>query len=279
MNPNGCVWLVGAGPGDPELVTLKAVRVLGQAEVVLVDELANPALLEHVSPGARVVHVGKRGGCRSTPQAFIDRLMVREARRGRRVVRLKGGDPSVFGRAAEELAACAQAGIECLIVPGITAASAAAAALGAPLTDRSHGRGVALVTAHTQPGGAPPDWRALSATGLTLVVYMGVMRAAELQRGLLEAGMRTAMPVAIVERASSPRQRVIGTTLADLPGALERAGASSPAVMVIGEHLAQALGALEAAGAGQVPGSPRDGLAVARATAPVPSVPHASLHA
>lgn len=257
MNPKGRVWLVGAGPGDPELLTLKAVRVLREAEVVLVDDLANPALLEHLPPGARVLHVGKRGGCRSTPQAFIDRLMVREARRGRRVVRLKGGDASVFGRAAEELAACAQAGIDCEIVPGITAASAAAAALGAPLTDRAHGRGVALVTGHAQDGGDGADWRALAASGLTLVVYMGVMRAAEVQRGLLAAGMRATMPVAVVERASTPRQRVTGTTLGALLHTLARHEVRSPAVMVIGEHLAQAQATIDrVVDAGQHGGAP-----------------------
>lgn len=240
MSTNGIVWLVGAGPGDPELLTLKAVRVIAQAEVVLLDDLANPALLAHARPEARVVRVGKRGGCRSTPQAFIERLMVREARRGRRVVRLKGGDPSVFGRAAEELAACARAGVRCEIVPGITAASAAAAAAGAPLTDRACGRGVALVTGHTQDGGSPPDWAALRASGLPLAIYMGVLRAAEIRSGLLDAGMPGAMPVAVVERASGPGERIIAARLDDLAACIERERVRSPALLLVGEQFAAA---------------------------------------
>lgn len=247
--PEGRVWLVGAGPGDPELLTLKAARVLRDAEVVLVDDLVNPALLGELSPATRVLRVGKRGGCRSTPQAFIDRLMVREARRGRRVVRLKGGDPSVFGRAAEEIAACAAAGIHCEIVPGITAASAAAAAVGAPLTDRAHGRGVALVTGQVQAGGSAPDWCALVASGLTLVVYMGLMRAADLRQGLLDAGMPASTPVAIVERASGDGQRVIPTRVGELCVALSESGVRSPAVILVGEHLGAALAGLGAGAA------------------------------
>lgn len=231
----GQVWLVGAGPGDPELVTLKAVRVLGQADVVLLDDLANAALLEHVGPRTRVIRVGKRGGCRSTPQDFITRLMVREASRGRRVVRLKGGDPSVFGRAAEELDACRRAGIACAIVPGITSASAAAASLATPLTDRDHARGVAFVTGHPKPGGPDPDWAALAASGLTLVVYMGLGRATSIADSLVAAGRPAGLPVAIVERASLPGERVIPTTLSELAGALVAHGVQSPALLVIGE--------------------------------------------
>src|SRR5690349_9477145 len=129
----GKVWLVGAGPGDPELLTLKAVRVLGQADVVLVDDLVNPAVLAHLREGARVVHVGKRGGCKSTPQAFIEKLLVSEAKRGLNVVRLKGGDPFIFGRGGEECAALVVEGIECEVVNGVTAGIAASAALGIPV--------------------------------------------------------------------------------------------------------------------------------------------------
>ena len=242
--PHGRVWLVGAGPGDPELITLKAVRVLGLADVILLDDLANSALLTHAGPRARVIRVGKRGGCRSTPQAFITRLMVREASRGRQVVRLKGGDPSVFGRAAEEIDACRRAGIACEIVPGITSASAAAAALGTPLTDRDHARGVAFVTGHAKPGGPDPDWAALAASGLTLVVYMGLSRGQSIADALMAAGRPAGLPVAIVERASLPGERVIPTTLAGLADTLVSQAVRSPAVLVVGEALDVALAAV-----------------------------------
>ena len=240
----GRVWLVGAGPGDPELVTLKAVRVIGQADVILLDDLANPALLAHAGPLARVIRVGKRGGCRSTPQAFITRLMIREASRGRQVVRLKGGDPSVFGRAAEEIDACRQAGIACEIVPGITSASAAAAALGTPLTDRDHARGVAFVTGHPKPGGPDPDWAALAASGLTLVVYMGLSRAPAIADALMAAGRPASLPVAVLEQVSLPQERVLHTTLAGLAGTLVAQAVQSPAVLVIGEALGAAVSAV-----------------------------------
>lgn len=245
----GEVWLVGAGPGDPELVTLKAVRVLAQAQVILLDDLANPALLAHASPAARVIRVGKRAGCRSTPQAFIVRLMLREARHGRRVVRLKGGDPSVFGRAAEELEACARAGVPVSVVPGVTTASAAAATLGAPLTDRAHARGVAFVTGHPKPGGPSVDWAALAASGLTLVVYMGLGNAGSIACALLEAGRPARLPVAIVERASLPDERVIVADLGTLGEAIVREAVRSPAVLVIGESIAQARALAGQAGA------------------------------
>ena len=240
----GRVWLVGAGPGDPELITLKAVRVLGQADVVLLDDLANADLLTHCGAHARVIRVGKRGGCRSTPQAFITRLMVREAGRGRQVVRLKGGDPSIFGRAAEEIDACRRAGIVCEIVPGITSAWAAAAALGTPLTDRDHARGVAFVTGHAKPGGPDPDWAALAASGLTLVVYMGLSRAHTIADALMAAGRPPGLPVAIVERASLPGERVIATTLAGLAGTLMAQSVLSPAVLVVGEAVDVGLAAV-----------------------------------
>src|SRR3954465_5190561 len=181
---NGKVYLVGAGPGDPELLTLKAVRVLGMADVVLVDDLVNRAVLVHIREGARVVHVGKRGGCKSTPQDFIERLLVAEAKAGRTVVRLKGGDPFIFGRGGEEIEALARSGIDCLVVNGITSGLAAATAAGVPLTHRSHAQGVIFVTAHAAPGRGP-DWRALVASRMTIVVYMGVARSEAVQHELL----------------------------------------------------------------------------------------------
>ncbi|BCA28691.1 MULTISPECIES: uroporphyrinogen-III C-methyltransferase [Pseudomonadaceae] len=235
---NGKVWLVGAGPGDPELLTLKAARVLGAADVVMIDDLVNPALLVHC-PGARVVRVGKRGGCRSTPQAFIHRLMLRYARQGRCVVRLKGGDPCIFGRGGEEAAWLAERGVDCELVNGITAGLAGATACGIPLTLRGVSRGVTLVTAHTQDD-SEPEWAALAASGTTLVVYMGVARLAALQAGLLAGGMAPGMPLAMIENASLPEQRERRSTLATLLQDASAFRLSSPAILVIGEVAAEA---------------------------------------
>lgn len=235
---NGKVWLVGAGPGDPELLTLKAARVLGAADVVMIDDLVNPALLVHC-PGARVVRVGKRGGCRSTPQAFIHRLMLRYARQGRCVVRLKGGDPCIFGRGGEEAAWLAERGVDCELVNGITAGLAGATACGIPLTLRGVSRGVTLVTAHTQDD-SEPEWAALAASGTTLVVYMGVARLAALQAGLLGGGMAPGMPLAMIENASLPEQRERRSTLATLLQDASAFRLSSPAILVIGEVAAEA---------------------------------------
>ncbi|MDH4761955.1 MULTISPECIES: uroporphyrinogen-III C-methyltransferase [Pseudomonas] len=235
---SGKVWLIGAGPGDPELLTLKAVRALGEAEVVMIDDLVNPAVLEHC-PTARVIRVGKRGGCRSTPQAFIHRLMLRYARQGRCVARLKGGDPCIFGRAGEEAEWLAARGVASEIVNGITAGLAGATACGISLTLRGVARGVTLVTAHTQDDTAP-NWAALAATGTTLVVYMGVARLAEIQQGLLDGGLALTTPVAMIENASLPDQRECRSTLQDLQVDAALFQLRSPAILVIGEVVGQA---------------------------------------
>lgn len=235
---SGKVWLIGAGPGDPELLTLKAVRALGEAEVVMIDDLVNPAVLEHC-PTARVIRVGKRGGCRSTPQAFIHRLMLRYARQGRCVARLKGGDPCIFGRAGEEAEWLAARGVSSEIVNGITAGLAGATACGISLTLRGVARGVTLVTAHTQDDTAP-NWAALAATGTTLVVYMGVARLSEIQQGLLDGGLPLATPVAMIENASLPSQRECRSTLQELQVDAALFQLQSPAILVIGEVVGQA---------------------------------------
>lgn len=235
---SGKVWLIGAGPGDPELLTLKAVRALGEAEVVMIDDLVNPAVLEHC-PTARVIRVGKRGGCRSTPQAFIHRLMLRYARQGRCVARLKGGDPCIFGRAGEEAEWLAARGVSSEIVNGITAGLAGATACGISLTLRGVARGVTLVTAHTQDDTAP-NWAALAATGTTLVVYMGVARLSEIQQGLLDGGLPLATPVAMIENASLPSQRECRSTLQELQVDAALFQLKSPAILVIGEVVGQA---------------------------------------
>ncbi|XQE68908.1 uroporphyrinogen-III C-methyltransferase [Pseudomonas sp. P3C3] len=231
------VWLVGAGPGDPELLTLKAVKALQQAEIVMIDDLVNPAVLEHC-PGARVVPVGKRGGCRSTPQAFIHRLMLRYARQGKCVVRLKGGDPCIFGRGSEEADWLAEHGIAVEMVNGITAGLAGATQCGIPLTLRGVARGVTLVTAHTQDDSSL-NWQALAQGGTTLVVYMGVAKLAEVRDSLLAGGMRADMPVAMIENASLPQQRECRSTLAAMQQAATDFALKSPAILVIGEVAAQ----------------------------------------
>jgi uroporphyrin-III C-methyltransferase len=230
----GKVYLVGAGPGDPELLTLKAIRVLGAAEVVLVDDLVNRAILVHLHEDARVIRVGKRGGCKSTPQAFIERLMIAEAKAGRTVARLKGGDPFIFGRGGEEAEALRSAGIACEIVSGITSGLAAAASAGVPLTHRNVAQGVIFVTAHAAAD-EEPDWAALVKTRMTLVVYMGIARCAAVQDALLSAGLGGSTPVLIVENASLARERQLHTTLDSLSDDVEAHELASPAVMVIGE--------------------------------------------
>ncbi len=224
---------MGAGPGDPELLTLKAVKALQQATIVLVDDLVNPQVLEHC-PQARVIPVGKRGGCRSTPQDFIHRLMLRYARQGQRLVRLMGGDPCIFGRGSEEAAWLAAHGIETEMVNGITAGLAAASQCGISPTLRGVARGVTLVTAHTQDD-SRLDWHALAQGGTTLVVYMGVAKLAEIRSSLLAAGMRADMPVALIENASLPQQRALRSQLGSMEQDASAFALQSPAILIIGE--------------------------------------------
>ncbi len=234
MTRPGKVYLVGAGPGDPELLTLKAVRVLGEADVVLVDDLVNRAILVHIREGARVVKVGKRGGCKSTPQAFIERLLIAEAKAGHKVVRLKGGDPFIFGRGGEEAEALRHAGIECVVVNGITSGLAAATSAGVPLTHRGCAQGVVFVTAHAASD-TEPDWAALARSGMTLVVYMGITRCAALQRSLISSGLARTTPVLVVQDATLPRERQVRTTLERLAQDVIDHQVESPSIMVIGE--------------------------------------------
>src|SRR5258706_11480560 len=200
------VTLIGAGPGDPELMTLKAARALGEADVILIDELVSRGCLAHARSDARIVEVGKRGGCRSTPQAFIEKLLVLYARQGRNVVRLKGGDPFVFGRGAEEVEALHAQGIEVKVIPGITAGTAVPAALGIPVTHREFARGVTFVTGHTKDG-AEPDWQALVRSRTTLVIYMGLKGLERILACLKSAGMDPAMPACIIENGTLHNQK------------------------------------------------------------------------
>jgi len=247
------VHLVGAGPGDPELLTLKALRVLREATVILVDDLVDDAVLDLAFPDParrpRLVRVGKRGGCASTPQEFIERLLVREALSGEKVVRLKGGDPLVFGRAGEEIAALQAAGLEAVVVSGITSGLGAAAALGVGWTDRRvDAQGVLLVTGHTREDSRGQDWEAIgrvAAGGVTLVIYMGIS-----QLPAIKAGLRRALPdhlaAAVVQHASTARQRVARTSLGGLVETVASQGFGSPAVLVIGRVVDAAALAVQA---------------------------------
>ena len=235
MNTPHTVSLVGAGPGDPELLTVRALKRIEAADVILTDDLIDPRVLALAGSQARVLRVGKRGGCPSTEQRFIHELMIREAKSGARIVRLKGGDPFVFGRGGEEADALREAGIEVEVVSGLTSGLAGPAAIGIPVTDRRHAPGVALVTGHNGEGGRSPDWAALARSGLTLVIYMGVARSTDIVAALIEGGMRADMPAAVVSAAHTPRQRHAFSTLAGLPEMLAREGLGSPALLIVGE--------------------------------------------
>ena len=235
----GKVWLIGAGPGDVELLTLMAVRALREADVALVDDLVNEEVLQFLRVGVRVIRVGKRGWkgqCGlSTSQVFIERQMILFARRGLTVARIKGGDPFVFGRGGEELQALEAAGIEVKVANGITAGIGVPAALGIPVTHRGLSHGVTLVTGHMREGGDAPDWHALARTGTTLVIYMGIANLAQIVAGLRNAGMAASTPLAVVQHGTLASQRSMITRLGDAVGAVAQAELGSPAIVVVGE--------------------------------------------
>jgi uroporphyrin-III C-methyltransferase len=235
MKTQGKVILVGAGPGDPELLTLKATKAIASADVILVDDLVNPDILDYARFDARIVPVGKRGGCQSTPQDFIERLMIAEARAGNCVVRLKGGDPFIFGRGGEEREHLQAAGIAVDVVNGISSGLAAPASIGVPLTHRDWTQGVVFVTGHGKTPASNPDWAALAKLNLTLVIYMGIARCAEIQAALLAGGKSADTPVAVIQAATSSAQAQLITTLGNLPLALAESGLGSPSIIVIGD--------------------------------------------
>jgi uroporphyrin-III C-methyltransferase len=235
----GKAYLVGAGPGDPELLTLKAARVLGEADIVLVDDLVQRGALVHSRAQARVIEVGKRSGCKSTPQAFITRLMIRYARQGKTVVRLKGGDPFVFGRGGEEYLAMREAGIACEVVSGVSAGFAAPAAAGIPVTHRGVANGVTFVTGHSA-GETAVDWGALAQTGTTLVIFMGLAHTREIADALMAGGLGPATPAACISQATLETQRTLVTTLDQLADTVRSANFPSPATLIVGEVVALA---------------------------------------
>ena len=235
----GAVWLVGAGPGDPELLTLKALKALQGAEVVVHDGLVSDEILDLAPAQARRISVAKRKSRHAYPQDEINRMLVAFAQEGLRVVRLKGGDPFIFGRGGDELEACREAGVECHVVPGVTAALAASADAGAPLTHRGLAQAVTFVTGHAAAGADPDlDWAALARPNHTVVIYMGVSTAAGIAARLMGAGRSAATPALIVENASRADERRLTTTLG---GLAEMAQAvRGPALLIVGEAMALA---------------------------------------
>jgi len=237
----GDVWLVGAGPGDPDLLTRKAEKLIRAADVIFHDALVGRGVLELARPTTRLVSVGKRSGRHSKDQKSINELLVEAARRGERAVRLKGGDPSIFGRSGEELEFLATHGVTAHICPGITAASAAAASAGVSLTLRGLARRLEFVTAHARAGEALDlDWNKIADSGATLAVYMGKSAAGEVARNLMRAGLPGATPVLAVENASLPQERIFSTRLDLLPLAVKTAIGDGPAVLLIGEAVHRA---------------------------------------
>ena len=234
----GSCTLVGAGPGNPELLTLRAVRAIESATVLLVDDLVSDAIVALAPRRARVVRVGKRGGCQSTPQAFIEKLMLMAVHEGETVVRLKGGDPFIFGRGGEEAEHLRAEGIAVEVVNGITSGLAGPTALGIPLTHRDHAHGVLFITGHARPGAPSPNWALLAHTAqqarLTLVIYMGMSSARPIQEGLLK-GLSADTPVAVIQHASLPQQRNATATLEQLADTIAQHSLGSPSVIVVGE--------------------------------------------
>jgi uroporphyrin-III C-methyltransferase len=238
MDGRAKIFLAGAGPGSAELLTRKTARLLGQAEIVLHDSLIGPDVLALANPAAELIDVGKRCGGKAHPQAEICRLLVEAAQSGALVLRLKGGDPMIFGRATEEMEALRAAGIAFEVIPGVTAASAAAASLAASLTRRDISRAVHFLAAHGSEGGLPPhDWAALAAAGGTLAVYMGVRTLPSLAEKLRAAGVSADMPAAAVENVSLPNSRIWRASLGTLPGILAEAAPAGPVLLLIGAAL------------------------------------------
>jgi uroporphyrin-III C-methyltransferase len=237
----GRVWLVGAGPGDPELITVKALRLLQQAEVVIHDRLVAPALLEECARDALLIDVGKRPGHHAVPQSGIEALLIHHAMRGKRVVRLKGGDPFIFGRGGEELATLKAAGIRTEVVPGITAAAGCAAAAGFPLTQRHVADSVCLTTAHYSDEQDHSNWAALAADpARTLVFYMGLSQLANIREQLIAHGMSAETPAALIENGTTDSHRQAFCILNDIDQVAAREALRTPCLLIVGKVVALA---------------------------------------
>jgi uroporphyrin-III C-methyltransferase/precorrin-2 dehydrogenase/sirohydrochlorin ferrochelatase len=233
--PQGTVYLIGAGPGDPELLTVKAARLLRDADVVVHDRLVSPEVLDRARRDALRIDVGKTPGSHPTPQERISEILIEQARAGRKVVRLKGGDSFVFGRGGEEVEAVRAAGIEVHVIPGISAGLACAAFAQIPLTHRDTAQAVTFLTGQSKLDGPDADYNALAAANHTLVIYMGIHSAARTVKALISAGRNPNTPIAIVENGSLPQERLVTGFLADIPSLIERENIKGPAVIIIGE--------------------------------------------
>jgi uroporphyrin-III C-methyltransferase len=232
---NGVVYLVGAGPGDPDLLTLKAARLLQLADVVVYDNLVSDGVVQLIRPEAEKIYVGKQTNRHTLPQAEINQLLVNLARQGKQVVRLKGGDPFIFGRGGEELEVLVDAGVAFEVVPGITAASGVSCYAGIPLTHRDYAQSCVVTTGHLKGGTLDLDWPSLARENQTVVIYMGLGAIAQIAEQLIRHGMPADMPAAMVERGTTARQRVVTGTLATLPDLVRTMGLQSPSLIVVGK--------------------------------------------
>ncbi|MBE0472600.1 MAG: uroporphyrinogen-III C-methyltransferase [Rhodoferax sp.] len=232
---SGRVYLVGAGPGDPELLTLRAVRLLQQADVIVYDNLVSDGVLAFVSPSAERIYAGKRRNEHTLRQEQINTLLVKLASQGKQVVRLKGGDPFIFGRGGEELQALAASGVAFEVVPGVTAASGVSSYAGIPLTHRDHAQCCLFVTGHLKDGTADLDWPSLVRLNQTVVIYMGLGGLPEICKQMVAHGSSPELPIAVVQDGSQPTQKVVTGTLADMAERVAQAGLKSPCLTIIGE--------------------------------------------
>jgi uroporphyrin-III C-methyltransferase/precorrin-2 dehydrogenase/sirohydrochlorin ferrochelatase len=231
----GEVYVVGAGPGDPELLTLKALQLMQQADVVVYDYLVSPEIMQLVRRDAELICVGKKAGAHSVAQLKTNKILVELALAGKKICRLKGGDPFIFGRGGEEIQALLAHNIAFQVVPGVTAAAGCAAYAGIPLTHRDHAQSVQFVTGHCRSDGSEPDWQSMSTANQTVVIYMGLMKAAHIQQQLISAGRSPTTPVAIIENGTRLDQRIIITELSTLAGQVSSQQVQSPALLIIGE--------------------------------------------
>lgn len=231
---NAKVYLVGAGPGNPELLTLKAARLIGEADVIVHDGLVDDAILAMVNPAAKLISVAKQRSNHSVPQEGINAILVREAKAGHLVVRLKGGDPFIFGRGGEEAEACRDAGVGVEVVPGVSAALGCAAEAMLPLTHRDTASAVSFVAGQCK-GLTDQDWSGLAGKGRTLVIYMGVATASDISEKLIADGVTPGMPVAVLESGTRKGSRAIRTLLTDLGDMIARENVKSPAIIIVGE--------------------------------------------
>ncbi|OCH73315.1 uroporphyrinogen-III C-methyltransferase [Vibrio breoganii] len=231
-NQGGFVSLVGAGPGDPDLLTVKALRLIQKAEVIVYDRLVSPEIMELVNPNAELIYVGKRLNHHCVPQDQINQVLVDQAQQDKHVVRLKGGDPFIFGRGGEELEKLAIEQIPFEVVPGITAAAGCTAYAGIPLTHRDHAQSVHFITGHLKKEGMDIDWASLSKGNTTLVFYMGLKESGNIQDKLVSAGLSEETSIAIIERGTTPQQRVLTGTLSQLSTIAKKA--ESPSLIVVG---------------------------------------------